>query len=135
MATMSCPKCGDKPCMCSRQWCQEQQCGVPPFNPHHCAGPYALTGESRIGDRPCCANLKKCHDEYNIHQWCSSTGKCPGEFKPGYAFPPAPDPFREYSAIIVPKSQKNQTCENFPLNKSGNPPSGRRGTYSRMGGL
>lgn len=100
MSVQPCPKCGQSPCMC-RPWCPSKwQCLCDQHNQYHCAGPLIYTGEDNIGDRPCCMDLKKCTDPSGLRQWCSHTGKCPGEgVEQGY--PPAPPPFQNYSNILV----------------------------------
>lgn len=120
MASQEHPYNNAYPC----SWCQSGQCNQSQANTRHCAGPYSLTGEDRIGDRECCNNLKKCSDPWGIKQWCSTNGKCP-DFSPNSEL--LPQPFQSYSQVIVPKIKEGFSQDGMP--------SGRRGTYSRMDSL
>ena len=109
MSVRPCPKCGNTPCIC-RPFCPEQkQCLCSQHRESHCAGPLIYTGEDDIGNRSCCQNLKKCSDASGLRQWCSNTGKCPGEGTLDY--PPAPQPFKKYYDFFIKK-------ENFTVGKS-----------------
>lgn len=104
MSVRKCHKCNSAPCIC-RPWCPSQkQCLCSQHVEKHCAGPLIYTGEDSIGNRPCCQNLKKCSDKSGLRQWCSHTGKCPGEVD----YPPAPQPFTNYSDFLVKKENFTQ---------------------------
>lgn len=98
MSVMKCPKCGNAPCIC-RPWCPEQrQCLCSQHVETTCAGPLVATGQDNIGDRPCCGGLKKCSDKDGFRQWCSNTGKCPGD---GATMEYPVQPFKKYYDFFV----------------------------------
>lgn len=104
MATQRCARCGNSQCIC-KPWCQSRQCGCPQHVETGCAGPLSLTGQANIGDRECCSGMKKCITDDGAFAWCSSTGKCPGEFEISDYYP----------IITIPTNREGYEESNYPM--------------------